>query len=55
MSYDDDITTPSGVNDDDGSDEFDLDDDLDPEDDDMEWDETDEETQGWDDRSSGQL
>jgi hypothetical protein len=57
MSYDDDITAPNGVDDNDefGSDEFDLDDDLDPEDDDMDWDETEEEYQGSDDRSPGHL
>jgi hypothetical protein len=56
MSYDDDITTPDGVDDDEyGSEEFELDDDLDPEDDDMDWDETDEESQGWDERSPGHL
>ncbi len=44
MSYDDDITAPNGVEDDEyGADEFDLDDDLDPEDDEMDWDENEEE------------
>jgi hypothetical protein len=55
MSYDDDITASSGVDDDEyGADELDLDDDLDPEDDDMDWDETGEEHQGGDSSSPGQ-
>jgi hypothetical protein len=54
MSYDDDITAPNGVDDDEyGADELDLDDDLDPEDDDMDWDEAGGEHQDLDSSSPG--